>query len=87
MSRGWKGSEVIGAPQLAQVHSPVNFGFSPGGAEAEVSRPANASSAGIGSPASCDSSKSGASSIGGGSLAIGISGTGCSDFSASLPLA
>ena len=82
----------MATPQPEHFQSPVNFGLSPVEAEldpagAESSNPANASSAGIGSLMPPNSSKSGASSIGGASLASGISGAGCAAFSASLPLA
>jgi len=77
----------MAAPQPEHDHLPSTLGLSPGVAGAVSSSPAKASSAGIGSLASCPSSKSGASSIGGASLEVCISGTGCSLFSASFPLA
>lgn len=79
----------MAAPQPEQDHLPSTFGLDPladefDSAGAESSSPAKAPSSGIGSPAMLNSSKSGASSIGGASLAVCISGTGCSAFSASL---
>lgn len=68
-------------PQVAQVHSPVNFGFSPGVLGAAVSSPAKASSGGGGSLAVSVSPKSGTSSVGMGSLAVGIAGSAAAAFS------
>jgi hypothetical protein len=86
---GSKGSEVMAFPQLEHDQFPAIFGLSPpfdelAAAGAESSNPAKASSNGIGSEADEYSSKSGASSMGGASLAVSISGTGCSVFSTSL---
>ena len=77
----------MGPPQVAQVHSPVNLGFSPGEDGAVVSSPAKASSGGIGSLAGSVSSKSGTSSGGIGSSAVGIAGSAAAAFSFSLLLA
>lgn len=77
----------MGPPQVAQVHSPVNLGFSPGVDGAVVSSPAKASSGGIGSLAGSVSSKSGTSSAGMGSSAVGIAGSAAAAFSFSLLLA
>ncbi|MFT5831976.1 MAG: hypothetical protein ACI9SY_000354 [Candidatus Paceibacteria bacterium] len=87
---GSKGSEVIAFPQPEHDQFPAIFGLFPlfdelAEAGAESSSPANAPSSGIGSEALLPySSKSGAPSMGGASLAVAISGTGCSAFSVSL---
>lgn len=52
MSLGVKGSEVISPPHTEHCQLPEILGFSPAGAGAIVSSPANASSAGMGPDAS-----------------------------------
>jgi len=90
--RGTNGRDVMALPQPAQLQLPAVLGLSAPPldgvllAGADASSPANAPSSGIGSDDEPYSSKSGAPSIGGASLAVCISGTGCSAVSVSLLL-